>query len=89
MKPSRTYTLGIAVMIGELTLAALALGASATIDNPAIVSDLLALFANLGMYLAGGGTVSAGGMAARDYGSGGLTSSQGDQILAARPDPMP
>lgn len=83
MKPSRTYTLGIACLVSELLLAQAALVAAFTIDV-AQFQALAELFATLGMCIAGGSGIGAGGLALRDYGSGGLTSSQSNEVLAAQ-----
>lgn len=80
MKPSRTYTLGIAGILAELLLAAAGLLAAFTAD-PATVSAVAELLGTLGLCAAGCAGAGAGAMGLRDYGSGGLTSSQAGHVL--------
>ena len=84
MKPSRTYTLGIVGVGAQLVMAAAGVVVWALAPEAADGGAVIELLGELGMYAAfcaGGG---AGAMALRDDGSGGLTSSQGDQVLASR-----
>ena len=83
LKPSRTYALGCRVILGCLALALMGVGTGVWVD-PAVAPDVLGLLQTLGMCIASGGGVSAGALAVRDYGSGGLTSSQGDLVATAQ-----
>jgi len=82
MKPSRTYTLGIVGVFAQLALAAAGLVVWFAAPGGE-ANALIELLAELGMYAAACAGGGAGAMAVRDYGSGGLTSSQGDQVLAS------
>lgn len=80
MKPSRTYTLGVFGVLAQLLLAGAALLVMAFApDHLPTIANLLG---ELGMYAAACAGAGAGALAARDYGSGGLTSSQGEAVLA-------
>ena len=79
MKPSRTYTLGVAAMLAELLIAVI--GLIVAVAAPEQLPDLAELLSTCALCIAGAAGVSAGGMSLRDSASGGLTSSQGDQVL--------
>ena len=79
MQPSRTYTLGILGISAQMMLALCAI--VIWYIDPNESSEVLGLLGQLGLYAAGCSGAGAGAMSLRDYGSGGLTSSQGHQVL--------
>jgi hypothetical protein len=79
MKPSRTYNIAIFGILAELVIAAVTLGiAIHSPESMAAAAEVLGLIA---MSVGGASGAGAGAMAARDYGSGGVTSSQGELVL--------
>ena len=84
LKPSRTFTIAIFAMI-LLTLAMVAAVAVA-FGAPGLygAGDFATLLGEVAMWIGVVGAGGSGAMAARDWGSGGLTSSQGDVVAATR-----
>lgn len=82
MKPSRTYALGVLGVVAELLLAVV--GLVVALVEPAALPDLVPFLSTVALSIAGATGVSAGGLSIRDAASGGLTSSQGEQVAAAR-----
>jgi len=79
MKPSRTYNIAIFGLLVELCLAFITLGIAVwSPESMAAASEVLGLVA---VAVGGASGAGAGAMAARDFGSGGITSSQGDMVL--------
>jgi hypothetical protein len=78
MKPSRTYRLAL---IGLIVLALLGLGLFVVaLMAPDTLGELAGPISTIALAVAGASGAGAGAMAARDYGSGGLTSSQGETV---------
>lgn len=82
MKPSRTYNIAIFGMVCQLVLVAATTGIA--IWAPEALSAASEVLALVAMGLGGGSAAGCGAMAARDYGSGGLTSSQSADVLSAQ-----
>jgi hypothetical protein len=80
MKPSRTYAIAIFGILAQL-LIALATVVIALVE-PAALPSAAEVLGLLAMSLGGTAAAGSGSMAARDYASGGLTSSQGHEIMA-------
>lgn len=80
--PSNTYAVSVAAIGALLILAALAV--LVAFLAPHGLRAVTGLFEVLGGAIAAAGGIGAGSLAARDVGSGGLTSSSGDRVLAAR-----
>ena len=79
MKPSRTYTLGVLGVVAELLLAMTLIIVMAI--APEHLGTVAPVLGELGMYCAACAGAGAGAMSLRDYGSGGLTSSQAEHII--------
>jgi len=88
VKPSRTFGLAAAGLIslsllglGLFTLLVWAIGYS---ESPIFPGQLVGCIQIIAGCIASVATVGAGSMAARDWRSGGLTSSQAHQVLTAK-----
>ena len=82
MKPSRTYNLarmGIACLTGLAVLLAVVM-----LYDLEAGKALVETWSTYALSIAGLASAGVGAMAARDYGSGGLTSSQGEQVLESQ-----
>jgi len=89
MIPSRTYTIAVLAIVSTFILGAagLLLFGLVAFIAPEQIGDLATAAPTLGticLALAGAGGLGSGAMGLRDYGSGGLTSSQAASVVAAR-----
>lgn len=82
VKPSRTFTLSVlaVLLLAVCAIAVLVLCAC----HPDRIPELSPVLSTVALGIAGAGGLGAGAMGLRDFGSGGLTSSQGMTVAAAQ-----
>jgi hypothetical protein len=82
MKPSRTYTIAVFGVTAELLVGAATVAIA--IASPESMAAAAEVLSTVSLAIGGAAGLGSASMAARDYGSGGLTSSQGDIVAGAR-----